>query len=259
MPRPLRLFEPNQLYFVTNRCFQGRLLMRPSKRVNLLIGAILAKAQTRFDIQIYGYVFMSNHYHLIISGKEGVISDFVAYFQSLIGKKIGQLHKWKGKFWHRRFSAEPILDDEASIERLGYILAHGVKESLVKKAEDWPGLTCILQILHSKHRSFSLFNQPAYNKSKLKGVKASPKQYVEEYSIVLSCLPCWAPLSKVQQQTHIRNILKHINASIPTQAKRALMGCQKIKRQHPHSKPNTIKESPRPLYHGSCHELRRAY
>ena len=71
MPRPLRLFEPNQLYFVTNRCFQGRLLMRPSKRVNLLIGAILAKAQTRFDIQIYGYVFMSNHYHLIISGKEG--------------------------------------------------------------------------------------------------------------------------------------------------------------------------------------------
>ncbi len=259
MPRPLRLFEPNQLYFVTNRCFQGRLLMRPSKKVNLLIGGILAKAQKRFGIQIYGYVFMSNHYHMMISGEEGVISDFVAYFQSFIAKKIGKLHGWKGKFWHRRFSAEPILDDEACIERLRYILAHGVKESLVKKAEDWPGLTCIPQLLHSKPRSFSFYNGAAHNKAQLRGVKAAKKDYVEEHSIVLSSLPGWKRLSKAQRQTHIKKMLKYINASSLAQVKQAFMGIQKIRRQHPHSRPKTLKESPRPLCHGSCHELRRAY
>jgi hypothetical protein len=60
--RPIRLFEEDKLYFITNRTIQGRLLMRPSPLLNQIIGAMI---------------------------------------------------DWRAKFWGRRYSAEPILDDDA--------------------------------------------------------------------------------------------------------------------------------------------------
>jgi hypothetical protein len=41
---PLRMFEEEGYYFVTSRCFQGRLLLRPSAEVNDVVGGVLAKA-----------------------------------------------------------------------------------------------------------------------------------------------------------------------------------------------------------------------
>jgi hypothetical protein len=41
---PLRMFEEEGYYFVTSRCFQGRLLLRPSQEVNEVVGGVLAKA-----------------------------------------------------------------------------------------------------------------------------------------------------------------------------------------------------------------------
>ena len=35
---PLRMFEPLEIYFVTVRCFQRRLLMRPSTETNEVLG-----------------------------------------------------------------------------------------------------------------------------------------------------------------------------------------------------------------------------
>src|SRR5262249_60063443 len=55
-------------------------------------------------------------------------------------------------------SSEPILDDEALFGRLRYILAHGVKEGLVRRCEDWPGLSSLSMMLGSPTRSAKWFN-----------------------------------------------------------------------------------------------------
>ncbi len=54
---------------------------------------------------------------------------------------------WSGGFWERRYSAEPVLDDATLVGRLRYVLAHGVKEGLVDRRAEWPGLTCLPQLL----------------------------------------------------------------------------------------------------------------
>jgi hypothetical protein len=55
---------------------------------------------------------------------------------------VGNNRVWTGEpTGPRRYSAEPVLDDEALMGRLRYVLAHGVKEGLVEKSAEWPGLT----------------------------------------------------------------------------------------------------------------------
>ncbi len=39
---PLRMLQEEGFYFVTSRCFQGRLLLRPSAEMNEVVGGVLA-------------------------------------------------------------------------------------------------------------------------------------------------------------------------------------------------------------------------
>ncbi len=49
--------------------------------------------------------------------------------------------------WERRYQAILVSDEEpAQVERLRYHLAHGVKEGLVARARDWPGIHCVREI-----------------------------------------------------------------------------------------------------------------
>jgi hypothetical protein len=67
--------------------------------------------------------------------------------QSNIAVKVGRLVGWRGRFFARRYSAEPIVDEGAQVERLNYILRHGVKEGLVSRCQQWPGLSCAQALL----------------------------------------------------------------------------------------------------------------
>jgi hypothetical protein len=63
------------------------------------------------------------------------------HVNSNLARKIGRLVGWREKIWSRRYQAIVISNEEgAQIERLRYGLAHGVKEGLVEKVLDWPGV-----------------------------------------------------------------------------------------------------------------------
>ena len=133
MGRPLRMYEADAYYFVTARCFQSRLLLRPSPRMAEVLGGVLAKAAEKHDVELCGFVAASNHVHLLCRARDGALSDFMKYFLGNVAKKVGRLVDWRGQLWERRFSAEKVLDDDALEGRLRYILSHGVKEGLVRK------------------------------------------------------------------------------------------------------------------------------
>ncbi|MBN1962604.1 MAG: hypothetical protein JW841_16855, partial [Deltaproteobacteria bacterium] len=78
MGRPLRFYKTDAIYFITGRCLQARLLLRPSKHTNNIIAGVLAKALDRFaDIELYAFVFVSNHFHMLLSSQKGHIAKFM--------------------------------------------------------------------------------------------------------------------------------------------------------------------------------------
>jgi len=59
---------------------QGRHLLRPSDDLNEIVLGILGLAQLMYGIQIHLFVFMSNHYHLILTIPDAkVLADFECF------------------------------------------------------------------------------------------------------------------------------------------------------------------------------------
>jgi REP element-mobilizing transposase RayT len=264
MPRPLRMLIPGSTYFVTNRTFQGRLLMTPSPRVNGLIGGVIAKALTLYDVAIHDLHFASNHFHMLATPAGHQLSAFLAYIESNIAKEVGREIGWHGAFWHRRFSAEPVLDDEALISRRRYLGAHGVKEGLVDQSEDWPGLTSLPETTRGEQRTFPWYDRSAQYWARRRGESDDENRFVTMLPLTITPLPCDAHLEPSEQQRRARAVLDEAQRwAWEKRDGRPSLGPEAVMRQDPEAKPKRSKWSARPMCHASSRrvieEFRRAY
>jgi len=250
------MFEHGRLYFVTNRTIQGRLFLTPSPRINDLVGGVLATAVSRYHVRLCAFVFASNHFHLIASADDALaLSRFVGYLEGNIAREVGREIGWRGPFWERRFSAEPILDDDALLGRLRYILAHGVKEGLVDAAEEWPGLTAIPELVHGARRVFPRYNRTAKYWARLFGRPHDEARFVTFHSLTISPLPCWEDLAVPDRQAAAALVVADAVArALEDRVGRAALGVEAVCSQDPLSAPMHVQRSPRPVCHASTRD-----
>ena len=101
---PLRMFQEEGYYFVTSRCYQGRLLLRPSQEVNEVVGGVLARAvkQSGGCVRLHAFTFASNHFHLLVWARGAALAGFMQYLRANLSRKVGRLVDGRGGFWERR-------------------------------------------------------------------------------------------------------------------------------------------------------------
>jgi REP element-mobilizing transposase RayT len=260
------MFRENGLYFVTVRTLQARMLLTPSDAINGVLGGVLARAAELHSICVYGFVFMSNHVHLLVGAEGNALAGFMRYLLGNIARKVGKLNGWSGRFWGGRYSAQLVLDDESAIGRLKYILAHGVKEGLVTSPTEWPGLSSLEQLLGEQRRRFPWYNwSKRWNARRRAGHGESllQEEWAEPVYLELKPLPCWKNLSEPVRRQRVRDLIDTIVAEGPVQIEReghhSAPGREQILKQHPHTRPAQAKRSPRPLCHAAHRELRKAF
>jgi hypothetical protein len=266
---PLRMFQEEGFYFVTSRCFQGRLLLRPGAEVNEVVGGVLARAvqQSTGNVRLHAFTFASNHFHLLVWARGAALAGFMQYLRANLSRKVGRLVDWSGGFWERRYSAEPVLDDEALVGRLRYVLAHGVKEGLVERSAEWPGLTCLPQLLGPARRLFQWFSwTKRWRKRGSEDMAAGEGRFAEEIAepveLVVEPLPCWKGLGEEERQRAVRSLVEAVESEARARDT-PVSGARAVRAQHPHTRPEHLKRSPRPLGHASTRqslkELREQY
>lgn len=253
MGRPVRCYQADATYFVTARVIQGRLLLRPSTRTNELIGGVLARAARSHAVELYGFFFTSNHVHLLLRVRDGCLSAFMQFLLGNLARKLGHLVRWRGAFWERRFSAEPVFGDEAIKQRLRYIVAHGVKEGLVRRAVEWPGVSCVEQLLGSRKKVFRWFHWTLRWRGRRKSEDALDifdDSLAEDIELELKPLPMWESLSDDARRAEGRALVDDIEAT-ERKRHRAVLGVERILSQKPHHRPRPLNRTPRPLCHAS--------
>jgi REP element-mobilizing transposase RayT len=116
MSRKLRFIpEGGSLVETTCRTLQGRLLLRPSPQLNDIILGVLGRAQRFYPLEIVGYVFASNHDHLLLRVEDAQqLSKFMEYFQGNLAREVARLTGWEDKVWSRRYQAILVTDEEAA-------------------------------------------------------------------------------------------------------------------------------------------------
>ncbi|RPH67105.1 MAG: hypothetical protein EHM78_22240 [Myxococcaceae bacterium] len=260
MPRPIRMLNAVEIFFVTVRCFQRRFLLRPSEETNEVLGGVLSRAVRLHGVELFAFSVMSNHMHLVIRAPRGNLPRFMQYLLTNISKKIGKLVGWRGSFWQRRYSAEPVLDEAALLGRVRYVLAHGVKEGLVRRCRDWPGLSCLSLMLDGRSKSVRWFNWTRRTSGNSRRANRSllDERWAEPEHLRLTPLPN----ACLQGPGGLRPFLKRAVKAIEEQASRqyrTFLGRSGVLRQRPHAKPAPARPRPRPPCHTTIRELLEAF
>lgn len=244
---------------VTFKTVGDKFLLRPSAVINWLILSVLARALSLFEIQLHGFVFMSNHVHLLLSAANAnLISRFLSHLKGNLARGIKAETGHDGNVWQGRCRIIPVLDDAAAIDRLRYIIAHGAKEHLVASSLEWPGVHCVRALIGEETLVGTWIDRAAAYEDSRRAAPLGAAAFEETRPIELAPIPCWADLPRAEYQARCRAIAEEEAAKAAASGTPPL-GVEAILAADPDGKPATVKRSEAPPCHAADDALREAY
>lgn len=263
MPRPLRFQPQRSLLLITQRTFQGRLLLRPSPELNDLFIGLLARAQSVYPLEIHACVALSNHFHLLVSPESAHrLADFMALFTAQLAREVGRLQGWEGSVFPHRYKAQLVSDEEAAqVQWLTYLLSHGCKEGLVARPREWPGVHSAGALTTGKPLQGSWIDRSAWCEARRRREPPSIEAFRRSCELRLAPLPCWATLSPEVYQERIRELIEQIEATWDLERSRTgqtVLGAEAILREDPHRPTPPPEARPAPLVLAASRAARRA-
>lgn len=271
MPRKLRYVPPGgALVEITCRTFQARYFLRPTPESTELILGIVGRAQRLHDMKICSLVVLSNHLHFLLWVRDAKqLADFMAFVNVNLSKEIGTLVGWSGSFWHRRYDAILVSNEEkAQVARLAYQLRHGSKEDLVDHPAQWPGVHAIRAWCAEEPLEGYWFDRSKEGAARRRGRKFDRLKFATKEVVTLSPLPCWEAegLGMAEAREEVRRLVATIveeekarrrSDGVEPKGARSLLAIP------PTFRPAEPESSRAPLFHAATraeHErFRRAY
>ena len=117
MTRPLRIEYEGAFYHVLSRGNERKEIFRDDKARSLFT-EILGEMSARFSVDIFAYVLMGNHYHLLLEEiKEGGISQFMHKFGGGYARYFNTKHDRVGSLFQDKFKSV-LVDDEQYLQYL---------------------------------------------------------------------------------------------------------------------------------------------
>ena len=263
-----RHIRPDFIYEVTNRTIDRTLLLRPSEKVNETILGVIAHAQKKTGVHIFALVFMSSHYHMLLGADDAEqMARFMRMVNGNITRKLNDLHDRTGAGWAGRFHSIVVANDpETQESRLRYIIAHGVKENLVRRVEDWPGANSVGWLLRGERITGIWMDFTArYYARRRVGYVPVPGEFEREYEVFISVLPCWTGLSETERRARVAQMVRDIEAeAAPSSAEleptpeQCSERVTKILATNPYDRLARQAHKPAPWVHSVCDAVRRA-
>ena len=137
MVRQWRIEFPGALYHVLSRG-NGRQDIFLSDDDRHLFLALLEELSERFNTEVYAYVMMSNHYHLLLKTLDANLSRAMQWFGTSFTRKFNQINNNSGHLFQGRFKSI-IVENDAYLLRLScYIHRNPLKAGIVQKLSDYP-------------------------------------------------------------------------------------------------------------------------
>ena len=114
MARHLRIQYPGALYHITARGNdRGRIFCTREDRVHLL--DLLSASMERFEVHLYAYVLMTNHYHLVVQTEHPNLDRFMHGINTAYATWMNARNRRTGHLFEGRYRA-------ISMEAEGYLL-----------------------------------------------------------------------------------------------------------------------------------------
>lgn len=116
----------------------------------------LAVAAHKYDVQLHGFVWMSNHYHIVLTDSARQLPDFMRDLNSLISRALNAIQGIHGENYARRgYHALIVSDGAKALRYCAYTEANPYRAHYLDKL-----------VLSSANKSKSLSARPQLSVSK---------------------------------------------------------------------------------------------
>lgn len=267
MGRPLRRHEPNTCYLITMRCHQARFLLRPDPEINAAVLEWLTRAQLAYPgIHVFSAAAMSNHIHVALRDTRGELAGWASYFFGNLARAVNAIRGRSGVVFSRRYSAEPILDCDALLDRQVYVVTNPVAAGLCERSDHWPGVILRAKSWTPEMHEVSWIDREAYRRAgyraRSRGEKSPDSdEFRVSGTLVIHPIPAQSESGPGNPQV-MANAVEAREREIALERRQAglsTMSRRQVFAQDWHAAPRRPKCSPRPACHTTEQHLRRAF
>jgi REP element-mobilizing transposase RayT len=228
-----------------------------------LIVGVLGRAQYLLGVRVFAVAVLSNHLHALLGVDHAdQLATFMQYALGNIAKELGRHHRWKGPFWARRYRSIVVADDASQVARLRYVLSQGIKEQLIARAEQWPGVSSFLTLTRGTPMRGSWHGRTEEEQSKEN--RRSRMKAEKVYELKHTRLPALGHQTEDDHKAYVETIVRAEEDEALAErsrgaSKRSVLGPARILAQDPHSAPEESSHGPAPLVHAASASLRASF
>jgi REP element-mobilizing transposase RayT len=250
MAQPLRYESPDEIFLLTTRTIGSRLWFVNNPELEEKILGYLAKYQTIYEVDLYAFRLMGNHYHLIARFPKCNKAAFMRAFNAIIAKLVSSKVPGftDGKLWARRYADQAIRGEDAVMHWFFYVVLNPVISGVAETIREFEGFNSFYYAASGSVTLHKVFNRGAYNEAKRWGAAVNKKDYIENYRLKFSRLPGYESNSQKEYQLMLGNQLEERRVRVIDERRRQGLGFasrETRKCTQPGAKPKFTKKSDR--------------
>ena len=136
MARPLRIEQADTFYHIINRGNDRRDIFSDEKDYIRFLDFI-GTCSERFDFELWSYVLMGNHYHLLLKTHQANLSRAMQWLGVTYSVYYNNRHKRNGHLFQGRFKSFLIFEQDYLKSLILYIHRNPLRAGIVERLQDY--------------------------------------------------------------------------------------------------------------------------
>ncbi len=136
MSRSWRIEFEGAYYHVLSRGNEQREIFKDDEDRELFL-ELVGEMADRFEIEIYAYVLMTNHYHIILKTNKANLSESMQWFGLTYSRRYNIRHKRSGHLFQGRFKSFLIENDAYLTQLSCYIHRNPLRAGITNRLSDY--------------------------------------------------------------------------------------------------------------------------
>ena len=132
MSRPWRIEYEGALYHLLSRGNQRNDIFIDDKDRNSFLNTV-GEMSERFGIDVFAYVLMDNHYHLLVRTRQANLKKAMQWFGTTYTQRFNRRHSRSGHLFQGRYKSIIIQNDAYLLQLSYYIHRNPLRAGIVKR------------------------------------------------------------------------------------------------------------------------------
>ena len=149
-----RKYYPNRAVLFCSTRTETGLPLVPSYSMNYILWGILARARDLYDVSVCHFVFLSNHFHMLLVVRNPAhVSSFMGYIKTESAHAINRmLDRPQRTVWQDGYDSPILLDAEKVEHYIKYIYLNPARADLTEHIGQYPGVSSWEMFKSGRHK-----------------------------------------------------------------------------------------------------------